>query len=341
MTVKSPTLQDLQAVYHNLASVKLMKISLELSYGNGDRANEPVRADSSLSLTSAHDLINRDDDTASNDSSEREYDTDSTLEPEPQPDLIAFLYTVADKMRDTMLRDDEIAAYVESNMDKLIDAFLDPALGLRYLAKVGENDSSKTPTLLHLAAYLGRCGIIPFLLENCDDPTITNGHPPLFTGGKTPYEISKDRETRDAFRRYRADHEDEEDIAYWTAARIPHGLTKEQELEREKRVQMKQERNKAKRKAKEQKRRLQKSQLDNESSSSADQRTSAILPQTKATPSDWKRRGNVLGTNLHNTTRNNELIPNRPVSPNTQQRMNRELCARAVEERIRRLKGSQ
>ncbi|KAJ1922202.1 hypothetical protein H4219_000064 [Mycoemilia scoparia] len=336
----SDTLEDLCQAYYTLQSVKVKTVELRHFEKYNSTTDTTCSQNKQKTTTTSNGYVSGKDSTSDHESeSEKYYDSESTLDPEPHPDLVAFLYTAAGKIRNSKLSDKKVLEFLKSNVDKLIDAFLDPALELRYLKDIGENDPSKTPTLLHLASKHGRHPIIPFLLDNGDDPKITNGHPPLFAAGKTPYEISKNRETRDAFRRYRADHEEDEDCLDWAAARIPQGLTKDQEMERDRREREKKERNELKRKEREMKR-----LLESDSSSKGEtlneqpkQTIQTILSQTNTIPEDWRRRGNVLGGSTVNVTTTHR--PNRPVSPETLRRINRELSAKAIDERIRRMKN--
>ncbi|CAG8634375.1 13508_t:CDS:2, partial [Acaulospora colombiana] len=85
-------------------------------------------------------------------------------------------------------------------------------LGLLPNTPVAENDISKTPTLLHLASSLGHNDIVKYLLIENSDPTI------LSTRNMTPYDLAKDKETRNIFRRHMADHPEQWD---WSSAHLP------------------------------------------------------------------------------------------------------------------------
>ncbi|KAJ1680381.1 hypothetical protein EV182_000102 [Spiromyces aspiralis] len=349
VSIKSPTLQDVLDAYQQLIQVKTVKLDgtkAAVGCAPSSTAAAAAAADGSQQVLSGSETPSRDgSQSEDDDNSEDGYDTDSTLEPEARPELVAFLHGVAERMRDPRQTDEIIIAHLDANAELLIDAFLDPALELRYLSTSGGNDPAKTPTLLHLASMLGRSRLIPYLMDNGDDPAVTNGHPPLFTGGKTPYEVARDRETRDAFRRYRAATEGTEDGVDWVAARIPHALTKEQEQERARRAQEKRERMKKKQEKKQQ--REARMQTGDSASpgrpdigSTAPPAIAASSPimsrlaqitstQDQSLP---KRRGRILGTN------NPDLqLPNRPISPETRRRLEREIRIRAVEERLKRI----
>ncbi|KAJ2059443.1 hypothetical protein GGI17_004387 [Coemansia sp. S146] len=182
-------------------------------------------------------------------------ESDSTLEPEPRPDLLAFLHHVAKMIQDPALTDDDIVAYLCEHLEQLLDALSDPAVGLRYLTTTDTVQAHRTPTLLHVASLFGRADLVPFLLDNGEDPTVTSGHPPLFAGGVTAYEIAKDRRTRDVFRVYRSEHEGELDGVEWSRARVPPAITREQMKENEEREKAKKRKEKERKKIKDRERR--------------------------------------------------------------------------------------
>jgi hypothetical protein len=97
-------------------------------------------------------------------------------------------------------------------------------------------------TPLHRAATQGVSGAVSILLENSADPCRID------VRGRVPYMVSKDKATRDAFRRARAADEN----AYnWSAAGVPTALTSE--MEKAQREKEKEKKKKAKAKKKDQK----------------------------------------------------------------------------------------
>ncbi|PKK80939.1 hypothetical protein RhiirC2_723275 [Rhizophagus irregularis] len=107
------------------------------------------------------------------------------------------------------------------------------------ITTISENDNSKLPTLLHLASYLGHHDIVEYLLHQGADPTITSKK------NVTPYDLANDKETRNIFRRYMAEHMDKWD---WTIAHVPSPLTKEMEEEQQNKLKEKKKKNKEKKK---------------------------------------------------------------------------------------------
>lgn len=81
-----------------------------------------------------------------------------------------------------------------------------------------EEDPGLTP--LHIAAKAGDTEQVMKLLEEDADPCLRD------KGGKNPYTLAKDKETRNIFRRYMAQHPEKWD---WHAASVPSPLTDELE----------------------------------------------------------------------------------------------------------------
>ncbi|KAJ2076918.1 hypothetical protein H4R24_005433 [Coemansia sp. RSA 988] len=210
-----PTLAELQRVYREIATVRMEQFDMS------HPPTENVADEQSEALAE----IKQDELDGSS--------SDHTLEPEPRPDLAAFLGLVAQMVSDMSQSDEQIVEFLCENLATLLDAFGDPAVELRYLGAAEGVQAQRTPTLLHLASSLGRKDVVGFLLDNGEDPTITNGHPPQYAGGMTAYEVAKDRATRDSFRIYRFEHEGEPDGIDWQRARVPEPLTREQQQENE------------------------------------------------------------------------------------------------------------
>ncbi|KAM7049726.1 tRNA endonuclease ANKZF1 isoform 1-T1 [Acridotheres tristis] len=106
-------------------------------------------------------------------------------------------------------------------------------------------------TLLHVAARAGKAEAVCLLLEAGADPALRDGQE------RTPYCISADRLTRNAFRKFMVDHPDKYD---YSRAKVPGPLTQEMEAKKleKKRAQ------KAQRKQREQAQREEQQRLEQE-----------------------------------------------------------------------------
>ncbi|PWA00654.1 hypothetical protein BB558_003290 [Smittium angustum] len=223
-----PSLLEIERVYKVLSSVYIREIDFK-------QQSSPKNA-----LGGSQDIPNLSEQETKSDEYPSDSDSEGTLEPEPRPELVAFLYNAAKVIPDQSKSDEQVLEFLESNEELLLDAFLDPATELRYLEKCPDVRSNKTPTLLHLASMYGRNKSIVFLLDHGDDPTITNGFPPMYSGGRTAYELSPNRETRDVFRKYRFENEkvlsgnstnemdadaiyEHDEYSEWNETRIPKG----------------------------------------------------------------------------------------------------------------------
>ncbi|KAI8320569.1 hypothetical protein GQ54DRAFT_312532 [Martensiomyces pterosporus] len=298
-------------------------------------------------------------------------ESDHTLEPEPRPDLMAFLYHIAKMLLDESQADDAIVAYLYDKLAQLLDALSDPAIDLRYLETTDLIESHKTPTLLHLASSLGRVDLIPFLLEHGEDPTVTNGYPPLFSGGKTAYEVAKDRKTRDVFRVYRSEHEGDVDGIDWYKARVPEPLSKEKMKENEERAKEKRRRDKERRKQREREKKEKKERakaaeqedeqalddaLQKQAEEEEKQRSlkknvqkmseselrARMLSMAYASAGNWGVKKTSSGSKKGKSSAAGNAAPQpaRPASPDTQRAIDRELRFKAYERRMAEQKVS-
>ncbi|KAF9911429.1 hypothetical protein EC991_003685 [Linnemannia zychae] len=203
-----------------------------------------------------------------------------------------------------------------------------------------EYDIRRTPTILHLAAHHGQAQVVKLLLEKHHaDPTTTtlsaktaataqnegqdgdddNTAAAAAASGSsfTAYDIAKDKETRNAFRRAMALLPDSWD---WIGlAHVPSALTAEMEAEQE-------------RKAKEKTRKL----LDAERERKKTRETSRpSTPPTRsgATTPTSTTTSSLLGKNLATATAANSQL-----SPEMRMRLERERRANAAEARMAAMK---
>ncbi|KAJ2731269.1 hypothetical protein IW152_004660 [Coemansia sp. BCRC 34962] len=281
-------------------------------------------------------------------------ESDCTLEPEPRPDLLAFLHHVAKMIQDPGLADDEIVAYLCDHLEQFLDALSDPAVGLRYLTTMDGVLAHRTPTLLHVASLCGRPELVPFLLDNGEDPTVTSGHAPLFAGGVTAYEIAKDRQTRDIFRVYRSEHEGEVDGIEWHRARVPLPITREQMEEREERERQKKRKEKERKKQRDRDKRLalERKRAVAEADDEAMEQAMAKNRETHSAGggsgngvkglTDAQLRARVLDMAYASAAGswNNVVEQRRPVSPNSQRAIDRELRFQAIQKRMQKTEAA-
>ncbi|KAI9024487.1 hypothetical protein CLU79DRAFT_747427 [Phycomyces nitens] len=179
-------------------------------------------------------------------------------------------------------------------------------------------DSGRFPTLLHLASHYGHRSLVEALLmEAHADPTVKS------EGGKTAYEVAKDKSIRNVFRRCM--HEMPEKWAWLEEARVPSPLTPEAEQEQLEKERVKKEKEEAKARLVEEER------LQREAEEEAKEQ------QLKAAEEVRKRgKANVLVAKALIGSQGNMAN----MSPEARARLEREKRAKAAEERMRRMAGN-
>lgn len=185
-----------------------------------------------------------------------------------------------------------------------------------------------TPTPLHLAAHLGGSAggiLVHGLLTRAGaDPTVRNGD------GRTPFELARDAAVRDAFRVAR--WEMGEDAWNWgddktvggvtvPGGRVPPAMTKAEADARRAETERAAE---EERRAEAERRRREEERLRREDAATAASRASAAASSK--------------GTGLRRTAQERREDERRAMTPEQRMRLDRELRARAAEERIRRAK---
>ncbi|CAO3607351.1 unnamed protein product [Cunninghamella echinulata] len=186
------------------------------------------------------------------------------------------------------------------------------------------NDYLRSPTGLHIVSAHGHPELVSLLLREHDaNPTIKNDI------GKTAYEMAKDKETRNAFRRCMYDLPDK--WSWLMDARVPSALSLEAEKE-----QMEKDR---KKKAREEEKRLL---IEQERQQKEDERLAkekaeqleAKLMATKNQKKKQSKNGHVLDPMARALRDNQVNIAN--MSPEARMRLEREKRARAAEERMKK-----
>ncbi|KAG0095966.1 hypothetical protein BGZ93_005200 [Podila epicladia] len=185
-----------------------------------------------------------------------------------------------------------------------------------------EYDMRRTPTLLHLASHHGQPQVVKLLLEKHNaDPTVTSagadqGKDELDSGfsttSLTAYDVAKDKETRNAFRRAMALMPDNWD--WMGLAHVPSALTPEMEAEQE-------------RKAKEKTKKL----LDAERERKKTREAKPTTPVNKpvSSPSSSSSSPSLMSKNLASASAANSQL-----SPELRMRLERERRANAAEARM-------
>jgi hypothetical protein len=171
----------------------------------------------------------------------------------------------------------------------------------------------RCPTPLHLAANLDAPAVVTALLTKAgSDPTAVNNE------GRTPFELTGDRATRDAFRIAR--HDLGESKWDWEAAKVPSAVSKEDaESRAEKERKLAEEEESTQRKAR----------LD---------RLKREEAERAATPRTTKSGARTVGA-LEKTAAEKREEETRGMTPEMRMRLERERRARAAEERFRRMQG--
>ncbi|KAK3844539.1 MAG: hypothetical protein J3R72DRAFT_398006 [Linnemannia gamsii] len=226
----------------------------------------------------------------------------------------------------------------EAMSSHLLKHGIDPSQ-LLSLSTSTEYDIRRTPTILHLAAHHGQAQVVKLLLEKHHaDPTTTTLSAQAVAekgdeeeGGEdegavasgssfTAYDIAKDKETRNAFRRAMALLPDSWD---WIGlAHVPSALTPEMEADQERKAKEKT------RKLLDAERERKKTREVSRPSTPTNNRSGATTPTSTTTSSS-----SLLGKNLASATAANSQL-----SPEMRMRLERERRANAAEARFAAMK---
>lgn len=213
---------------------------------------------------------------------------------------------------------EKLIALIKQNKTTVTSAFIEKHMNLPLSGVLPEEladieDLYHYPTVLHLAASMGGDGaelVTELLVKHDADPTIVS------EAGKTAYEVSKDKETRNAFRRCMCDYPDK--WSWLEEGRVPSPLTEKQlkdqmakdakkqakEQEKERLIELERSKLEAAREAKEEEARFEKLQ--------ATRAKNGLLPIVKP-----------LGSN--------EISDIANMTPEARMRFEREKRARAAE----------
>lgn len=202
-------------------------------------------------------------------------------------------------------------AYLEKHMHLPVSGIL-PADELP-----DDEDLYHYPTLLHIVASIGGASdLIKILLADYDaDPTIVSD------AGKTAYEVSKDKETRNAFRRCMCDYSDK--WRWLEDGRVPSPLTEQQEQDQLAKEKKKQAKEQEKKRLLD----LERQKLEAAKEAKEDELRFEKLQATRAKNNMMPIVRPLGGDSVINTAN---------MTPEARMRLEREKRARAAEERLKR-----
>ncbi|KAI8391286.1 uncharacterized protein BYT42DRAFT_591877 [Radiomyces spectabilis] len=205
-----------------------------------------------------------------------------------------------------------VTAYINNHPDVPVSSSLPE--------DVQAEDTLRLPSVLHIASNYGHPELVSQLIREYNaDPTIKNRI------GKTAYEVAKNKETRNAFRRCMCDLPNQWN--WLQEAHVPSPLTKEAEaqlMEKERQKQQKEEERKRlieEERCKKEEAHQREMEAEAAAAANARKKPQKLDPIAKA----------LLGSSHAVNTAN--------MSPEARMRLEREKRARAAEERLRRLQG--
>ncbi|GJJ76190.1 hypothetical protein EMPS_08549 [Entomortierella parvispora] len=309
---RRPTLSELKRAYQELSSVKisvLTRHALEQMEQAEQQALEKA-------IEASHAKSLKDQDASEKKSGKKENAVPSA------PAEVLKLVELVKKGRTEAL-----AAHLTKHA-------LDPSQ-LLPITTSSEYDARRTPTILHLAAHHGQPQVVKLLLEKFRaDPTTTtvsavqqsesqeSSTSSFGTSSMTAYDVAKDKETRNAFRRAMALMPDTWD---WVGlAHVPSALTPEMEAEQE-------------RKAKEKTRKLLDAERERKKTREANRPTTPVQNQRpgsssaspNASSSGTFAPQSIVGKNLASASASNSHL-----TPELRMRLERERRAAAAEARM-------
>ncbi|XP_067385544.1 tRNA endonuclease ANKZF1 [Emydura macquarii macquarii] len=159
----------------------------------------------------------------------------------------------------------------------------------RHLALLSEPLDQNNFTLLHVAAAAGKAAAVQLLLEAGADPTLRDRQE------RPPYCVSADKPTRDAFRKYMADHPAKHDYG---RAKVPGPLTPAMEAQRVEKQRAQKARRKQRAQEQEEKRRFAALPDREKRALAAEQRLAAQLLDASVAPANrrcWQCGESLLG----------------------------------------------
>lgn len=288
---RRPTLSELKRAYLELSTVKVYKLTQE-SLAQQDRMEQKA-------LEKAIEA-----------SKTKTYDSTATASQEVIPEAPVELLKLIELIKKG--RADAASSHLlKHGMD---------ASTLLPLTTSTEYDMRRTPTLLHLASHHGQSQVVKILLEKHNaDPTVTSAGDQgndesagFSTTSLTAYDVAKDKETRNAFRRAMALIPDNWD--WMGLAHVPSALTPDMEAEQE-------------RKAKEKTKKLLDAERERKKTREA--RPATPTNNKAASSSSSSSSPSLMSKNLASASAANSHL-----SPELRMRLERERRANAAEARM-------
>ncbi|CAH0039384.1 unnamed protein product [Clonostachys solani] len=249
----------------------------------------------------------------------REIDPPQELTVEPQQTSAPTKQSTQKAAKPKLSEEQETALLHTSQLQAFVRRSKLPAL-LSYLKnnQIGadfefqpSDQNYHAPRLLHLAAAQNAAPMVLGILSRGGaDPTLKNRE------GKTAFELSGDRSSRDAFRVARS--ELGEDKWDWEAAKVPAAMTKAEAGSRDEREKQEADKKEAdRRKAEEERLRVE----------------GPKVAESK------KAKANALAAGLMKTPQERREEEARGLTPEMRMKLERERRARAAEERLRKMQG--
>lgn len=233
---------------------------------------------------------------------------------------------INDQKVDSVL--EKFLALLKQGKTNVIKSYINNHPELPVIGRIFEhdnNDYSRYPTALHIVSSQGHPELVSLLLRDYDaNPTIKNDI------GKTAYEIAKDKETRNAFRRCMYDLP--EKWSWLMEARVPSGLSLEAEKEQMEKERKKKAREEEKRLLMEQER--QQKEEERLAKEKAEQLEAKLMATKNKNKKQLKNGGYVLDPVARALRDNQVNLAN--MSPEARMRLEREKRARAAEERLKK-----
>ncbi|KAJ5317604.1 hypothetical protein PENANT_c038G03373 [Penicillium antarcticum] len=238
----------------------------------------------------------------------------ATPRPQPQPQKPK----ISKEEEAALLHTSQIQAFIRrSKVPALMSYITNNSIPSTFtFTPASQPQNFRCPTPLHLAANLNTPVVVTALLTKANaDPTATNNE------GRTPFELTGDRATRDAFRIAR--HDLGESKWDWDAAKVPSAVSKadaDSRAEKERKAADEEESNR---------RKAGLDRLKREDAERAAAEHKASL-----------RGGRTLGAVVEKTAAEKRDEETRGMTPEMKMRLERERRARAAEERFKRMQGN-